>query len=69
MFFSRGVTSFRNAGTSQIGLKADEHVRPRNCVDKHWKRRVQALPQPNQLAQVYGPSELPTFVAALEAIC
>jgi hypothetical protein len=35
-------------------------------LDKHWKRRVESLPKPNQLARVYGPSGLDQMVADME---
>src|SRR5262249_28586400 len=35
-------------------------------LDIQWKRRIEALPQPNQLARVYAPSELRVFVEDLE---
>lgn len=36
-------------------------------LDKHWKRRVDSLPKPNQLARVYGPSELDQLVTDMES--
>jgi hypothetical protein len=36
------------------------------ALDKHWKRRVEALPQPNGLARIYYGAELDEMVAALE---
>jgi hypothetical protein len=36
------------------------------ALDKHWKRRVENLPKPNRLAQVYYEPELPQMVADIE---
>jgi hypothetical protein len=36
------------------------------ALDKHWKRRVEALPKPNGLARVYSANELERLVADLE---
>ncbi len=36
-------------------------------LDNHWKRRVESLPKPNQLARVYGPSELDQMVTDMES--
>lgn len=35
-------------------------------LDKQWKRRVESLPKPNQLARIYGPSELDQLVTDME---
>lgn len=35
-------------------------------LDKHWKRRVESLPKPNQLARVYSPLELDQMVLDME---
>jgi len=35
-------------------------------LDKHWKRYVEMLPKPNQLAKVYGASELEFLIRDLE---
>jgi hypothetical protein len=37
------------------------------ALDKHWKRRVEALPKPNGLARIYFAGELEQLVADLEA--
>ncbi len=37
-------------------------------LDKHWKRRVLALPQPNGLAEVYYRAELDWFLERLESL-
>lgn len=36
------------------------------ALDKQWKRRVAALPNPNGLAHIYSPNELDQLVADLE---
>jgi hypothetical protein len=36
-------------------------------LDKHWKRRVEALPKPNGLARIYSSAELDTMVADIES--
>ena len=36
-------------------------------LDRQWKRRVDSLPKPNQLARIYGPSELDQMVTDMEA--
>ena len=36
-------------------------------LDKHWKRRVEALPKPNRLARIYSGVELDTMVVDIEA--
>jgi len=36
------------------------------ALDKHWKRRVESLPKPNQLAHVYYQPELNEMVGAIE---
>ncbi len=36
-------------------------------LDKHWKRRVEALPKPNRLARIYSGAELDTMVADIGA--
>lgn len=36
-------------------------------LDLRWKRRVEALPQPNGVARVYGPSELGQMVQDMES--
>jgi hypothetical protein len=35
-------------------------------LDKHWKRRIEKIPQPNQLARIYCESELDEFVCDFE---
>jgi hypothetical protein len=35
-------------------------------LDKRWKRRVESLPKPNQLAHIYSPSELDQMVTDME---
>lgn len=35
-------------------------------LDKRWKHRVESLPKPNQLARIYGPSELNQMVTDME---
>ncbi len=35
-------------------------------LDKHWKRRVESLPKPNQLARIYCASELDQMVTDME---
>ena len=35
-------------------------------LDKHWKRRVEKLPQPNQLARIYCENEIGALVDDLE---
>jgi len=35
-------------------------------LDKNWKRRVEALPKPNRLARIYGPSQLDQMVTDIE---
>ncbi|MGE0361455.1 MAG: hypothetical protein AB7H93_12190 [Vicinamibacterales bacterium] len=35
-------------------------------LDKHWKRRIDGLPKPHNLAKVYAVSELDAFVSDLE---
>lgn len=37
------------------------------ALDKHWKRRVEALPHPNNLARIYYGPELDEMVNVLEA--
>jgi len=37
------------------------------ALDKHWKRRIEALPKPNALAKIYYAPELDQLVADLEA--
>jgi hypothetical protein len=37
------------------------------ALDRHWKRRVDALPTPNQLARIYSPTELDTLVTEIDA--
>ncbi len=36
-------------------------------LDKHWKRRVEALPKPNKLARIYYGQELDKMVADIES--
>jgi hypothetical protein len=36
------------------------------ALDKHWKRRVEALPKPNGLARIYYQSELDKMVTDIE---
>ena len=36
------------------------------ALDKHWKRRVEALPKPNGLARIYSANELDKLVGDLE---
>ena len=36
------------------------------ALDKHWKRRVEALPKPNGLAKIYYEPELGQLVNDLE---
>ena len=36
------------------------------ALDKHWKRRVEALPKPNGLARIYSANELDQLVGDLE---
>jgi hypothetical protein len=36
------------------------------ALDKHWKRRVEALPGPNDLARIYSRNELDQLVDDLE---
>ena len=36
------------------------------ALDKHWKRRVEALPRPNGLARIYSANELDQLVGDLE---
>jgi hypothetical protein len=36
-------------------------------LDKQWKRRVDNLPQPNELARIYSPLELDKMVTDLES--
>ena len=36
-------------------------------LDKHWKRRVEALPKPNKLASIYYEPELDKMVADIES--
>jgi hypothetical protein len=36
-------------------------------LDKHWKRRVETLPRPHQLARIYAEGELDAFVEDLES--
>ena len=36
------------------------------ALDKHWKRRVEGLPKPNQLARIYSATELDTMVTDIE---
>ena len=35
-------------------------------LDKHWKPYMETLPQPNQLARVYGASELESLIRDVE---
>lgn len=35
-------------------------------LDRHWKRRVESLPKPNQLARIYCASELDQMVTDME---
>lgn len=35
-------------------------------LDTHWKRRVESLPQPNQLARIYSAPELDQMVTDME---
>jgi len=35
-------------------------------LDNHWTRRIQGLPQPNQVAIAYSPPELEAFVERIE---
>lgn len=35
-------------------------------LDKHWKRRIEKLPRPNQLARIYCETELDEFVDDFE---
>lgn len=35
-------------------------------LDKHWKRRIERLPKPNQLAHIYYEPELDTMVSDIE---
>jgi hypothetical protein len=37
------------------------------ALDKHWKRRVEALPKPNALAHIYSANELDQLVNDLES--
>lgn len=37
------------------------------ALDKHWKRRVEALPKPNNLSRIYYAGELDQLVTDLEA--
>jgi len=37
------------------------------ALDKHWKRRIEGLPQPNGLARIYGPWELDQLVTDIES--
>ena len=37
-------------------------------LDKHWKRRVEALPQPNGLARIYYQQELDEMVTHIESL-
>jgi hypothetical protein len=37
-------------------------------LDKHWKRRVEALPTPNGLAKIYYQPQLDEFVDLLESL-
>lgn len=37
-------------------------------LDKHWKRRVEALPAPHQLARTYYRPEIDQLIDALEAL-
>jgi hypothetical protein len=43
-------------------------VRALALLDKNWKRRVDALPKPNQLARVYSAAELDQMVADMESV-
>jgi hypothetical protein len=36
-------------------------------LDTHWKRRVESLPKPNQLARIYCPAELDQMVTDIES--
>jgi hypothetical protein len=36
-------------------------------LDKHWKRRVEAFPQPNGLARIYHPNQIDQLVDDIEA--
>jgi hypothetical protein len=38
------------------------------ALDKKWKRRVDALPKPNNLAKIYCQPELDQMVAAIESL-
>jgi hypothetical protein len=37
------------------------------AIDKHWKRRIDALPKPNQLARIYYEPELDQMIDDIEA--
>ena len=36
------------------------------AIDKHWKRRIEALPKPNQLARIYYEPELDQMLDDIE---
>jgi len=38
------------------------------ALDKHWKRRVENLPEPNQVAKIYYAPELDKMVSAIELL-
>ena len=38
------------------------------ALDKKWKRRIEALPEPNNLAKIYCQPELDDMVSAIEAL-
>lgn len=38
------------------------------ALDKHWKRRVDGLPQPNQLARIYYEPQLDEMVDVIESV-
>jgi hypothetical protein len=37
------------------------------ALDKHWKRRVEKLPKPNQLARIYYEPEISKMIADIES--
>jgi hypothetical protein len=37
-------------------------------LDKHWKRRIEALPTPNKLARIYYQPQLDTMMSDIESV-